>query len=211
MNRTRRSIVRLAAASSMLAAERALSSVLPTTPDATPGPFYPTQIPVDADADLLHVDGMKRIASGIPSQLTGRVLSPNGCAITQAKVEIWQCDAFGAYHHPRDRGDIAEPEFQGYGFTSTGNDGSYRFITIRPQSYPGRTPHIHVRVVAPGMPSLTTQLYVKGVTDNQRDFLFNRIPEDKRDMMMAEFPQSAAQSESVIARFDIVLGTTVSC
>lgn len=181
------------------------------TPPATAGPFYPASIPLDSDADLVKVEGKARIATGTIAHLTGKLLDQNGCPVAGAKIEIWQCDAFGAYHHPNDRGDIAEPEFQGYGSAITGGEGEYRFRTIRPVSYPGRTPHIHVRTTKAGMQPLTTQLYVEGEPDNQRDFLYNRIPADQRQTILARFPESPNESLTVVPEFNIILGVTSTC
>jgi protocatechuate 3,4-dioxygenase beta subunit len=176
------------------------------TPGAAEGPFYPVDIPLDADADLVQVKGMSRPATGIVSHVTGKVVDANGRPIIGAKVEIWQCDAFGAYKHPRDRGDISEPEFQGYGFTRTTETGAYRFRTIRPTHYPGRTPHIHAKITAPGQPTLTTQFYVEGEAKNASDFLYRRVPEDRREMVTARFPASADESDSVIPEYTVVVG-----
>jgi protocatechuate 3,4-dioxygenase beta subunit len=38
-------------------------------------------------------------------------------------------------------------------------EGRYRFRTILPALYPGRTRHYHFKVQAPEQPVLTTQLY----------------------------------------------------
>ncbi|MBX2836469.1 MAG: intradiol ring-cleavage dioxygenase [Gammaproteobacteria bacterium] len=182
----------------------------PTVP-ATSGPFYPAEIPLDSDADLTMVKGKTRPATGIIANLTGKLTDINGCPVRDAKIEIWQCDAFGAYHHPRDRGDIAEPEFQGYGTTQTTESGEYRFKTITPVSYPGRTPHIHVRVSKSGMKALTTQLYVKNEPRNEKDFLFNRIPSEYREQHTAVFPTVNEGTEKSNPNFDIVLGQTIDC
>jgi protocatechuate 3,4-dioxygenase beta subunit len=37
------------------------------------------------------------------------VLDPDGRALAGTEVQIWQCDARGYYHHPRDRGGRADP------------------------------------------------------------------------------------------------------
>ena len=66
-------------------------------------------------------------------------------------VEIWQCDAHGIYNHPRSPGQSRrDAGFQGYGRTGIDAAGRYAFRTIRPVAYPGRTPHIHFKVHAPG-------------------------------------------------------------
>lgn len=205
---TRRTLLK---AATLLVPSATLAQAPDLTQAQTEGPFYPTQIPLDADADLVQVEGKSRPATGIVSHLTGRVLDQNGCSIQNAIVEIWQCDAFGAYHHPLDRGNIAEAEFQGYGYTQSGKNGQYRFRTIRPVSYPGRTPHIHVKISKSGMNGLTTQLYIEGEPQNQKDFLFNRIPEEKREGVLATFPGSEAESETVVPVFDIIVGQTIAC
>ena len=80
-----------------------------------------------------------------------------------AMVEIWQCDAHGIYNHPGDSGQRRrDAAFQGYGRTKVDDGGRYAFRTIRPVAYPGRTPHIHFKVHAPGVGMLTTQMYVAG-------------------------------------------------
>ena len=202
---TRRTLVRAAGLAALAPAAGALSA-LRTTPRQTSGPFYPVKIPLDADADLVQVEGMSRPATGIVAQVTGKVVDTGGNPVPGAKVEIWQCDAFGAYKHPRDRGDVSEPEFQGYGFTLTSGQGEYRFRTIRPVSYPGRTPHIHARISVPGMSVLTTQFYLEGEARNASDFLYRRVPEGLRGMVTARFPATEAESETVIPSYTVVVG-----
>ena len=211
MQKQRRKLLKLGSVALLAPSLESIAAALRTTPSQSEGPFYPASIPLDADADLIRVQGQSRLASGIICHLTGKILDLNGCPIINAKIEIWQCDAFGAYHHRRDRGDIAEPEFQGYGYTQTGSEGGYRFRTITPTSYPGRTPHIHVKVSQPGMESLTTQLYIEGEPQNQHDFLFNAIAISKRPDVLASFPKSDAESITVIPEFNIVVGHTTAC
>ena len=65
----------------------------------TEGPFYPRTFPKDVDADLTRIEGRSAAAEGTPLDLTGRVLDRTGRPRAGAKVEIWQCDARGQYHH----------------------------------------------------------------------------------------------------------------
>jgi protocatechuate 3,4-dioxygenase beta subunit len=51
----------------------------------------------------------------------------------------------------------------------TDGEGRYRFRTILPALYPGRTRHYHVKVQAPERPVLTTQLYLPDEPTNRRD------------------------------------------
>jgi protocatechuate 3,4-dioxygenase beta subunit len=123
-----------------------------------------------------------------------------GKPVSGAQVEIWQCDHAGHYHHPGD-GGRADPDFQGFGKVSVGADGSYRFRTIRPVPYSGRTPHIHVKVKLSGRELLTTQLYVEGDPHNERDFLWRRLGAD-RDLLTVAF---RAGSDGLQANFPIVV------
>src|SRR5207244_7389706 len=87
-----------------------------------------------------------------------------------ARVEIWQCDADGRYHNVRDGGGerSRDDNFQGFGRTITDESGGYRFVTIRPVPYPGRTPHIHFAVIMPGQRRFVTQMYVEGEPGTER-------------------------------------------
>lgn len=190
----------------------AAGPMLTPTPPQTSGPFYPEIKPLDSDADLILVAGQGQPAAGTPIHLLGRVLDPAGGAIGNAQVEIWQCDAYGVYHHPLDtnrRGRSADPGFQGYGRSETAADGGYRFRTIRPVAYPGRAPHIHVRVLAPNFAPLTTQMYVEGEPLNDGDFLLARIrdPAARRRVIVPLDPLPGAKVAALAGVFDIILGT----
>ena len=121
------------------------------TPSQPAGPFYPAERPLDDDSDLTRVQGQERPAQGRISDVGGRILDRNGRPLSDLRIEIWQCDANGRYRHPRDSGDRPiDPAFQGLGHTVTDEQGRYRFRTIRPVPYPGRTPHIHAAVFPAG-------------------------------------------------------------
>ncbi|MGB0682371.1 MAG: hypothetical protein ACPGOV_06670 [Magnetovibrionaceae bacterium] len=145
------------------------------TPEQAEGPFYPDLLPKEHDTDLTHVDGHPERAKGTPLDLVGRVKTSDGGLVIGAQIDLWQCDANGAYHHRRDRGGNWDLGFQGFGRTISDANGAYRFRTIRPVPYPGRTPHIHFKVKARGFPVLTTQMYVLGEPGNGRDFLYRRL------------------------------------
>jgi protocatechuate 3,4-dioxygenase beta subunit len=190
-------------------AMRAVAALLPT-PQQTAGPFYPESFPADSDSDLVHVAGRGERARGVLTQLSGRILDRDGRPLTGARVEIWQCDANGRYHHVRDgRTDQPRDEnFQGFGQTATDASGSYRFLTIRPVPYPGRTPHIHFAVSAQGVPRLVTQMYVAGEPDNERDALLLGIrdPAARARVIVPLQPMLRDGAPAFIAEFDIVIG-----
>src|SRR5258707_14087497 len=154
--------IAFAATSRLLGSKDSAAAVLSPTPPQTPGPFYPLAFPNDSDNDLVHVAGHAETARGSITRITGRILDPSGRPVSGARVEIWQCDANGRYHYVRDdRADQPIDEnFQGYGQTLTGESGGYRFRTIRPVPYPGRTPHIHFPVSGAALSRFTTHMYV---------------------------------------------------
>ena len=183
------------------------------TPAQTEGPFYPSEFPEDADADLLRFAGRDVPAEGTPALVSGRVLDTLGRPIPGARVEIWQCDAHGRYHHVRrERGPVPpDPNFQGFGRIVADADGRYEFRTIRPVPYPGRTPHIHYSVTAPDLRRrLTTQLYVAGEPANERDGVLQgvRSAEARASIVRPFLPAPDAGGlgpAAVAATFDVVL------
>jgi protocatechuate 3,4-dioxygenase beta subunit len=183
-------------------------AALMPTPRQTPGPFYPQRLPLDSDNDLYRVAGQIEPAAGVPLDLSGRVLTEDGRPMAGVLVEIWQCDASGRYHHPRDPRAPADPGFQGYGRNQTLESGDYRFRTIRPVPYPGRTPHIHVSVSGPGMARLTTQLYLAEEAErNARDLLYRRLGADSRQAVtIALTPAADPDLAQLAGRFDLVIG-----
>ena len=90
----------------------------------------------------------------------------------------------------------------------TGPDGSYAFRTIRPVPYPGRTPHIHVAVMAPGRVPVVSQFYITGEPLNERDGLFNalRDPRQREAVLLRMEPADRLEPGALLASRDIVLG-----
>lgn len=168
-------LVAATAAPAWLTPALAQGQTLRPTPSQTEGPFYPVAFPSDTDADLLRT-GSAAYGKGQAAWVTGTVTDTRGTPLAGGVIEIWQCDQDGHYHHPGDGGK-ADPAFQGFGKVTLGKDGRYRFRTLRPAPYSGRTPHIHVKVRLDGQELLTTQFYVQGDPGNARDFLWRRLSE----------------------------------
>ena len=180
------------------------NKLLPVTPSDAEGPFYPVDIPRDSDNDLLRVLGMDDNSPGQLAYVHGTVVDRRGTPIDGARVEIWQCDQGGVYHHPGDPGR-PDARFQGFGAMVTNRAGSYHFRTLRPVPYTGRTPHIHYRVIAPGFDRLTTQLYAAEEAErNARDPLYNRHTPQEQTLLTTAFRK--VNGGSVAAEFNIVLG-----
>jgi protocatechuate 3,4-dioxygenase beta subunit len=202
---------RLLASGASLLALRALpaSAALELTPAQTEGPFYPLDLPLDSDNDLVEVAGRSGRAAGTVLQLGGKVVGPDGRPVRGAALEIWQCDGFGVYHHPRAGGE-PDLNFQGFGRTIVDDRGAYRFRTIVPVPYPGRTPHIHFRIAGPGFEPLTTQMYLSGHPQNDDDFIYRRLGARASlvtvDLVPAPELEPKAKSGAMRALFEIVLG-----
>ena len=189
----------------------AFAEALIRTPRLTEGPFYPDQMPLDTDNDLLILSDSITPAVGEVTYFHGVVMDLQGQPVRNALVEIWQVDNKAVYIHTADsEGKDRETNFQGYGRCITGSKGEYFFRTIKPVPYPGRTPHIHVAVSLKGQRVLTTQALINGHEQNARDGLFRGVQgEDAKKALLVDFlPMDGAQAGELTARFDIVMGLT---
>lgn len=193
MRLTRRRLLRVGAA---LPAAGAVAALWPTramplpptpacgkdahpTPRSSEGPYYTPRSPLRGSFLEPGFKGERII-------LAGRVVTRRCRPVAGAIVDLWHADGIGEYDN---RG------FRGRGHQVTDADGRYRFLTVVPGDYPGRTRHYHVKLVAPDRPPLTTQLYFPEVAGNARDFLFK--PE-----LLLKIDNNA---DDRVARFDFVL------
>ena len=207
----RRRVLRMTALAAFCAARPgAYAEELVRTPEQTEGPFFPDRLPLDTDNDLLRIGDASSPADGEVTWFSGRVLDAAGNPLRGALVEIWQCDAHGAYLHSRSgNAQKRDGHFQGYGRFLTGLGGDYGFRTIKPVPYPGRSPHIHVKVTRGDRHLLTTQCYVKGDPGNQRDGIFRSLSPVEASAVVADFlPVEGSRIGELSARFEIVLGLT---
>lgn len=155
------------------------------TPSQTEGPFYPVAEPKDADYDLLK-NGTLAYSKGQPAWVEGVVTDLDGAPLKGGTVEIWQCDEAGHYDHPSDGAKI-DPSFQGFGRVVLNAAGEFRFRTIKPVQYTGRTPHIHAKVKLGKRELLTTQLYVADEPGNARDGIWRRLSSEDRAVVTSLF------------------------
>jgi protocatechuate 3,4-dioxygenase beta subunit len=126
------------------------------TPRQTEGPFFTANSPLRASL----------LEAGSKAQrfvVTGRVLSAQCKPLANALVDVWHADEDGDY-------DNAGYRYRGHQFTDA--EGRYRFETIVPALYPGRTRHYHVKIQPKGGRLVTTQLYFPGEPMNRRDGLY---------------------------------------
>jgi protocatechuate 3,4-dioxygenase beta subunit len=181
-----------------------LANAIGRTPAASEGPFYPTPAMrfSDIDNDLVKVASPDDTSIGEVIRIRGKVLNQQGEPLPSATVEIWQCDANGRYLHTMDRGNTPrDPGFQGFGRDVTNAAGEFSFRTIKPVEYPGRTPHIHVKVLDGERELLTTQWYLADHPQNIRDFLFRRLSDAERERVLLRFdsaPEANATLDLVV-------------
>jgi protocatechuate 3,4-dioxygenase beta subunit len=145
----------------------------------TEGPFFKPSSPERAE---LIEPGM----GGQPIELTGFVLTRSCKPVPGALVDLWQADHKGDY-------DNSGFRLRGHQFADA--EGRYRFRTIVPALYPGRTRHLHVKVQPKGGRILTTQLYFPGEPENRRDAFF------RKELLI----RTAKNAGSIAGRFDFVL------
>ena len=174
-NLNRRHFLTALTAGGLFFTERgAFAQALVLTPAQTEGPYYPNQLPLDQDNDLLVINDRITPAVGTVAWMSGRVLASDGSPVRNAVVEIWQADNVGSYIHTQGAlNGQRDSNFQGYGKFETASNGQYLFRTIKPGLYPGRVRHVHVKVTLPGGRSLTSQLFIEGETGN--DSVLNGI------------------------------------
>jgi protocatechuate 3,4-dioxygenase beta subunit len=145
----------------------------------TEGPYFKPNSP--RRVDLVEPETKGRLV-----ELNGQVLTRSCRPVERALVELWHADEYGEY-------DNSGFRYRGHLFT--GGEGHYRFRTILPALYPGRTRHYHIKVQAPERSVLTTQLYFPDEPANRRDGLF------RRELVM----RLAEASDGLTAHFDFVV------
>ena len=170
----------LLAPDELLAATPSVADDDEPTPAQTEGPYFTPSSPPRRSI-------VPRGAPGTRLTVSGRVLRTTGRPVPRALVDVWQCDARGAYDNDGYR-------FRGHQFTDA--NGRYTLTTVVPGLYTGRTRHIHVKVQRPNGRVLTTQLYFPGVARNRTDRIFDA------DLLLRNWRRVGARRT---ARFDFVL------
>jgi protocatechuate 3,4-dioxygenase beta subunit len=132
------------------------------TPSNIEGPYFKRSSPLRTNLVTAGV-------TGVLLTLTGAVRNEQCQPVANALLDFWQADAKGAY-------DNSGFKLRGHQFT--GADGTYVLQTVVPKDYPGRTPHIHVKVQAANGPILTTQLFFP---DNLKAYGMNVARLNARD------------------------------
>jgi protocatechuate 3,4-dioxygenase beta subunit len=212
---SRRHVLRMAVAGGGLVMSGGASAVLAQaftrTPLQTLGPFYPVLKPLDQDADLTTIAGKPGRAEGQVIHVIGRVLNLQGHPVHGARVEIWQANTHGRYHHPSDINPAPlDPHFEGFAVQTTDADGRYRFKTIMPGAYPAtphwmRPPHIHFDVTGKS-DRVITKMYFPGEPLNDKDLVLQEVRANKEGLIATVLPLTPeVEPGALLVGWDIIL------
>lgn len=185
-------------------------------PEQTEGPYF-----IDEQlnrSDIRSDPATGQVKLGTPLTLTFQVMRISGGAclpLSGALLDIWHCDAMGAYSDVQDPGfnTLGQKFLRGCQITDTG--GRAQFLTIYPGWYPIRTIHIHFKIRTAPMAKknfeFTSQLYFPDeLTDrvhtalpystmgprrvkNRQDFIF---PDGGDRLMLAPTPAADGYSDT---------------
>jgi protocatechuate 3,4-dioxygenase beta subunit len=189
-------------------------TILPHTLTELTGPAFGHERVGELDHDLTRQHGGEPLGERIV--VHGRLLDGDGRAVRRSLIEVWQANAAGRYAHAVDRHPAPlDPSFSGAGRCLTGDDGSYRFVTVKPGAYPWgnhanawRPAHIHFSVFGPAFATrLVTQMYFPGDPLFFQDPIFNSVRDPAaRERLTCSFDLDSTVPEWALAyRFDIVL------
>lgn len=187
-------------------------------PHALEGPYYfdPKQVRADI------TEGRP----GLPLAITLRIVEAQTCTpIAGARVDVWHADASGVYSGYDGQGDTGRVSatgktyLRGTQFTDAAGDANFR--TIYPGWYPGRTPHIHLKVLLDERSVLTGQAYFPddvsariyrehapytdrpvADTSNDRDFIFKSGEREGGGIVMAMGGTTGAMTASLVVAVD---------
>jgi len=197
-------------AAAVVSASAAKTQKLVATSAQDLGPFYPILRPTDHDADLTRIAGRSGAAAGRPINVIGRIVDVKGNPISNAQVDLWQCNAAGRYAHPGDNANPAalDPNFQGFARLASDRDGQFKFRSVKPKDYDTpigrRTPHIHFAIDGRAE-RLVTQMYFPGEPLNDIDFLLKNA--SPRESVIAEaIDPLSGDPDAMAFRWTVVLG-----
>lgn len=174
------------------------------------GPFHVAGAPERAMGERISFDG-----KGEECLFEGRVVDVQGRPVAGARLDVWSDNADGYY-------DVQQPEIQpkwnNRGIFTTGYDGKYSFVGIKPVSYPiphdgpvgqmlcalGRHPyrpaHMHFIITAPGFEKVVTHTFVGDDPYITSDAVFG-----VKDSLVAPFERIENGRAMWRSRFDFVL------
>lgn len=174
------------------------------------GPFHVAGAPHRGMGDCISLDG-----KGESCLFEGTVVDLKGNPIEGAHIDVWSDNAEG-YYDVQQPG--VQPKWNNRGVFTTGPDGRYSFVGIKPVSYPipddgpvgqmlthlGRHPfrpaHMHYIVTAPGFQKVVTHTFVGNDPYLGSDAVFG-----VKETLIAPYQRAAGGSTMWHSPFDFVL------
>ena len=147
------------------AAASTAAAVLPSCvvrPALTEGPYF-----VDEKLDRSDIrsdPGAVRPGALLTLNFLVSRVSGTACtALSGAMVDVWHCDALGAYS------DVDSARGQKFlrGYQNTDASGSAKFTTVYPGWYQGRAVHIHFKIRPTSSTEFTSQLFFDDALSTQ--------------------------------------------
>jgi len=174
------------------------------------GPFHVVNAPEREMGACITLDG-----KGETCAFEGRVVDLHGNPVTGARLDVWSDNPEGFYDVQQPG---VQPKWNNRGIFTTGEDGHYRFIGIKPVSYPipddgpvgkmlaalGRHPyrpaHMHFIVTAPGFEKIVTHTFVGDDAYLNSDAVFG-----VKETLVAPFERASGGNTVWRSPFDFVL------
>ncbi|BFZ65155.1 Catechol 1,2-dioxygenase [Saitoella coloradoensis] len=196
-----------------------------STLSAILGPFFRENSPKYKNGapiilpDWLQSLDAQTISSLETARISGRVLDTSNNPISNTTLEVWLTAPNGLYENQ----DPSQPDMNLRGTFTTGQDGTYSFIALKPTSYPipydgpagdllqlmGRSPwrpaHVHLKVEAPGFKGLITQIFDRGDKYVEKDSVFAVKSDLIVDFMPTKGKRDAKEGVKWELEYDIVL------
>jgi protocatechuate 3,4-dioxygenase beta subunit len=130
--------------------ETLFAGTCPLTPPNVEGPYW-------LNLALLRRDITEGL-QGLPLTVYLRIIDGTTCSpVSGAVADLWHDSPLGKYSGFASEGTLGLTYLRG--IQVTGANGIVRFDTVFPGWYPGRTPHMHLKVNPSATTELTTQLY----------------------------------------------------
>jgi protocatechuate 3,4-dioxygenase beta subunit len=177
----------------LTAAEKAACGI---TAEVTEGPYFVSGTRALVDGNL-NYDNLK----GTLIAISGHVYQglDNSKPVANAKIEIWHTDSAGAYH-PNGNGpttNYGATEISLRGFVMTDAQGAYRFTSIYPGEYSGRTRHIHIKVTPAGGVTMTSQLIIPSLQGDAVTFDEDTVSKGLPTCHVVNFDKSKTPEEAI--------------
>jgi protocatechuate 3,4-dioxygenase beta subunit len=178
------------------------------------GPVFGSSRVRPGDADMTRQHDAE--PQGERIIVLGRVTDSDGRPVPQTLIEAWQANAAGRYaHEVDDHPAPLDPNFTGLGRCLTADDGSFRFVSVKPGAYPWRNhpnawrpAHIHFSLFGQRFEQrLVTQMYFPGDPLIPFDPILNSVPDPAgRERLISRLDLASTMPGWALAyRFDIVL------